>query len=70
MGFFSFLFGTTKSSEGLPFYANVKFNRVKSEYKIEIGKELNIWSKPNSSIVNLYAKGSIGGNGIVGTINN
>jgi len=70
MGFFSFLFGTTKSSESLPFEGNIKFNRIKSEYEIEIGKELNIWSKPNSSIVNLYAKGSVGGNGIVGSINN
>jgi hypothetical protein len=70
MRFFSFLFGTTKSSESLPFDGNIKFNRIKSEYEIEIGKELNIWSKPNSSIVNLYAKGSIGGNGIVGSINN
>ena len=42
----------------------------KSDYKINIGEELNIWSKPNSSIVNLYANGSIGGSGIVGTTNN
>lgn len=69
MGFFSFLFGTTKSSESLPFENIIKFNRIKSEYKIEIGEELNIWSKPNSSIVNLYANGSVGGSGIVGTIN-
>jgi len=40
MGFFSFLFGTTKSSESLPFEGNIKFNRIKSEYEIEIGKEL------------------------------
>lgn len=70
MGFFSFLFQTTKSSENLPFENIIKFNRIKSEYKIEIGEELNIWSKPNSSIVNLYANGSIGGSGIVGTTNN
>lgn len=70
MGFFSFLFQTTKSSENLPFENTIKFNRIKSEYKIEIGEELNIWSKPNSSIVNLYANGSIGGSGIVGTTNN
>lgn len=69
MGFFSFLFQTTKSSENLPFENIIKFNRIKSEYKIEIGEELNIWSKPNSSIVNLYANGSIGGSGIVGTTN-
>lgn len=69
MGFFSFLFGTTKSSECLPFENIIKFNRIKSEHKIEIGEELNIWSKPNSSIVNLYANGSVGGSGIVGTIN-
>lgn len=70
MGIFSFLFGKTKSSESLPFEGNIKFNRIQSEYEIEIGKELNIWSKPNSSIVNLYAKGSVGGNGIVGSTNN
>lgn len=70
MGFFSFLFQTTKSSENLHFENIIKFNRIKSEYKIEIGEELNIWSKPNSSIVNLYANGSIGGSGIVGTTNN
>lgn len=70
MGIFSFLFGTTKSSKSLPFEGNVKFNRIKGNYKIEIGDELNIWSKPNSSIVNLYAKGSVGGSEIVGTINN
>lgn len=70
MGFFSFLFQTTKSSENLHFENIIKFSRIKSEYKIEIGEELNIWSKPNSSIVNLYANGSIGGSGIVGTTNN
>ena len=70
MGFFSFLFQTTKSSGNLPFENIIKFNKIKSEYKIEIGEELNIWSKPNSSIVNLYANGSIGGSGIVGTTNN
>lgn len=70
MGFFSFLFGTSKSSENLPFEGNIKFNRIKSEYQIEIGDELNIWSKPNSSIVNLYAKGSVSRSGTVGTINN
>ena len=70
MGFFSFLFGTTKSSESLPFENNIKFNRIKSEHKIEIGEELNIWSKPNSSIVNLYANGSIGSSGIVGSLDN
>ena len=40
MGFFSFLFGTTKSSECLPFENIIKFNRIKSEHKIEIGEEL------------------------------
>ncbi|MFV8268541.1 hypothetical protein ACNQGP_01230 [Flavobacterium sp. GT2N3] len=70
MGFFSFLFGTTKSSEKLPFEGNVRFNRIKSEYQIEIGQELNIWNKPNSQIINLYAKGSVGGSGIIGSTNN
>lgn len=70
MGFFSFLFGSSKSVEKLPFEGSIKFNRIKSDYKIEIGDELNIWSKPNSTIVNLYVKGSIGGNGIVGYANN
>lgn len=70
MGFFSFLFGTSISSESLPFENNIKFNRIKSEHKLIIGEELNIWSKPNTSIVNLYANGSIGGSGIIGTTNN
>jgi hypothetical protein len=70
MGFFSFLFGSAKSIEKLPFEGIIRFNRIKSDCKIEIGDELNIWSKPNSTIVNLYAKGSIGGIGIVGSANN
>jgi hypothetical protein len=70
MGFFSFLFDSSKSVEKLPFEGIIRFNRIKSDYKIEIGDELNIWSKPNSTIVNLYAKGSIGGSGIVGSADN
>jgi len=46
MGFFSFLFGSSKSIEKLPFEGIIRFDRIKSNYKIEIGNELNIWSKP------------------------
>lgn len=70
MGFFSFFFGIPKSLEKLPFEGNVRFNRIKSDYQIEIGQDLNIWNKPNSQIINIYAKVSVGGNGLIGSTNN
>lgn len=64
MGILSSIFGNSKK---LPFKKTVRFERVKSEYEINVGDEVNIWNKPNTKQLNLYAKGSAGGNGLVGT---
>lgn len=64
MGILSSIFGNNKK---LPFKKTVRFERVKSEYEINVGDEVNIWNKPNTKQLNLYAKGSAGGNGLVGT---
>ena len=63
MGILSNIFGNTKK---LPFKKTVRFERLKSEYKISIGDEINIWNKPNTKQLNLYAKSSAGGDGLVG----
>lgn len=64
MGILSFLFGNTKE---LPLKKIISFERKKSDYKINIGEELNIWNKPHSNQINLYALSSIGAEGLVGT---
>jgi len=64
MGILSSIFGRNKK---LPLKKTIKFKRVKSEFKINIGDELKIWNKPNTKQLNLYVKGSAGGNGLVGT---
>ena len=64
MGILSSIFGNNKK---LPFKKTVRFERVKSEFEINVGDEVNIWNKPNTKQLNLYAKGSAGGNGLVGT---
>lgn len=70
MGILSFLFGDSKANKTLPFNEVIRFARITSDFKIEIGDEVNIWSKPNSNLINLYVIGSVGGNGLVGTANN
>jgi hypothetical protein len=67
MSIFSLIFGNKKE---LPFNKIIRFQRVKSDYIPEIGDELNIWNKENTSQLNLYAKGSIGRQGLVGTTTN
>lgn len=64
MGILSSIFGNNKN---LPFKKTVRFERVKSEFEINVGDEVNIWNKPNTKELNLYAKGSTGGEGLVGT---
>lgn len=64
MGILSFLFGNTKE---LPFRKTISFERKKSDYDIKIGDELNIWNKPQTNQINLYALSSIGAEGLVGT---
>ncbi|WP_405571886.1 hypothetical protein [Winogradskyella sp. Asnod2-B02-A] len=64
MGILSSIFGNNKKS---PFKKTVSFERKESEFEINIGDEVKIWNKPNTKQLNLYAKGSAGGNGLVGT---
>ncbi len=64
MGILSSIFGNSKK---LPFKRTVRFEKVKSDFEINVGDEVNIWNKPNTKQVNLYAEGSVGGNGLVGT---
>jgi len=67
MGILEKIFGASKS---LPFKETVRFERIKSDFKVNIGEKLNIWNKPNTQQVLLYAKGSSGGNGLVGIASN
>jgi hypothetical protein len=64
MGILSSLLGNSKK---LPFKKIVRFERKESEFEVNIGDEVKIWNKPNTKKLNLYAKGSVGGNGLVGT---
>jgi hypothetical protein len=67
MGILTNIFGKSKR---LPFKKTIQFERKNSEFGINVGDELNIWNKPNTKEVNLYAKGFVGGNGLVGTTSN
>ena len=67
MGIFASLFGNNKK---LPFKKTIRFERNDSGLKINIGDRLNIWNKPNTQQVNLYVKGSFGGEGLAGTTSN
>ncbi|MFH6768147.1 hypothetical protein V8G56_05300 [Gaetbulibacter aquiaggeris] len=67
MGILSYILGTP---EKLPIKKTYRFERNKSEFDVNIGEELNIWNKPNTKQVNLYAKGSSVGEGLVGTMSN
>lgn len=64
MGILTNIFGNSKK---LPFKKIIRFERKKSEFEVNVGDELNIWNKPNTKELNLYAKGTVGGNGLVGT---
>jgi len=64
MGILTSIFGNSKK---LPFKETVRFERKESEFEVSIGDEVKIWNKPNSKQLNLYAKGSAGGNGLIGT---
>lgn len=64
MGILSNIFGNNKK---LPFNKTVRFERKESEFEVNIGDEVKIWNKPNTKQLNLYTKGSAGGNGLVGT---
>jgi len=67
MGILANIFGNSKK---LPLKKTIRFERKESEFEINIGEELNIWNKPNTIELNLYVKGSAGGNGLVGTVSN
>lgn len=64
MGILTSIFGINKK---LPFKKTIRFERIESEFEVNIGDELNIWNKPNTKQLNLYAKGTVGGDGLVGT---
>ncbi len=67
MGIFDFIFG---SKNKLPFSKTVSFERIESDFKLDIGDQVNLWNKPNTNLINLYAKGSAAGNGLVGVTSN
>jgi len=67
MGIFDLIFG---KKETLPFTKIVSFERVESDFQIEIGDQVSLWNKPNTNQVNLDAKGSVGGDGLVGVTRN
>lgn len=67
MGILNFLFGNKRK---LPYNKTVEFKRIVSDFEIEVGDKLNLWNKPNTNQINLYAKGSIDGSGLVGYTNN
>jgi len=64
MGILTNIFGNNKK---LPFKKAVRFERKESEFEVNIGEEVKIWNKPNTKQLNLYAKGSAGGDGLIGT---
>jgi hypothetical protein len=64
MGILTSIFGNNKK---LPFKETVRFERKESEFEVNVGDEVKIWNKPNTKQLNLYAKGSAGGNGLIGT---
>ncbi len=67
MGFLKFIFGDRNK---LPFSKVFEFERVKSDFQLKIGDEMSLWNKPNTTQVNFYARGSVAGRGLVGSINN
>jgi hypothetical protein len=67
MGILTSIFGNSKK---LPFKKTIRFKRIESEFEVNIEDELNIWNKPNTKQLNLYAKGTVGGDGLVGTTSN
>ena len=64
MGILDLIFGVKDNN--LPFSKTLRFERIESEFDIKVGDEPKIWNKPDSNQINLYAKGSVGGNGLVG----
>ena len=53
-----------EKNKNLPFKKTIRFERSKTELDVSMGDELNIWNKPNTKQLNLYTKGSTGGNGL------
>lgn len=54
------------------FKASFLFTKNNPEYKIDefkIGDVVSLWNKPNSNTINVYAQGSVGGNGYIGRFN-
>lgn len=65
MGFFD-LFFKANVKDKLPFSKTISFERIESNLDINLGDEPKIWNKPDSNQLNLYSKGSVGGNGLIG----
>ena len=64
MGLFSF-------GSSLPVKKTLRLKRLKpKKWDVEVGQNLNIWLDSKKYVVNVYAKGSAGGDGLVATIDN
>lgn len=72
MHFIRKLFGLTSSENKTLGKKNIfQFHKIESnDFSVEVGDEVKLWNKPNSDLVNAYAKGFVGGEGLVGQMNN
>lgn len=69
MNIWNFLFGTKKTSQikiGIPIVISFKREQP-GEVSTKIGDLVNLWVRPETNQINAYLKGSIGGQGLVGT---
>jgi len=55
-----------KRVSDVPFQKEYRFDRIDSDYSVQVGDFLKIWNKPETEIIHLYAKGSSGGMGLIG----
>jgi len=62
MGLFSF------GSKKLPINKTLKLKRLKTSFDVKEGQNLKLWLDTKKGVVNVYAKGSGGGRGLLATI--
>lgn len=67
MGLLDFFFRTKNV---LPFSKVITFDRIESDFYLDVGDQVSLWNKPNTTKINLYAKTSADGQGLVGVAYN